>query len=77
MKDTIETPMTLTTLLRHVAAKFPSRRAISVAGKFDLTHSRLHSLTESATARLVTAGIKPGDVVALVFPNTVEVRLKY
>ncbi|KAL9320152.1 hypothetical protein ACSQ67_011991 [Phaseolus vulgaris] len=72
MKDTIETPMTLTSLIRHVAAKFPYRRAISVAGKFDLSHSRLHSLTESAAARLVAAGIKPGDAVALVFPNTVE-----
>jgi len=75
MKDTIETSMTLTSLLHHVADKFPSRRAISVAGKYDFTHSRLHRLTESAAARLVAAGIKPGDVVALVFPNTVEVRI--
>ncbi|KAG4991558.1 hypothetical protein JHK82_025073 [Glycine max] len=68
----MDTPMTLTGLLRDVAAKFPSRRAISVAGKFDLTHSRLHQLVESAAARLVAAGIKPGDVIALTFPNTVE-----
>eukprot|EP00256_Glycine_max_P053142 XP_014619651.1 oxalate--CoA ligase [Glycine max] len=72
MKDTMETPTTLTTLLRHVAAKFPSRRAISVAAKFDLTHSRLHRLVESAAAQLVSAGVKPGDVVALTFPNTIE-----
>ena len=70
----METPTTLTTLLRHVAAKFPSRRAISVAAKFDLTHSRLHRLVESAAAQLVSAGVKPGDVVALTFPNTIEVR---
>ena len=69
MKDTMETPTTLTTLLRHVAAKFPSRRAISVAAKFDLTHSRLHRLVESAAAQLVSAGVKPGDVVALLFPK--------
>ncbi|XP_027358565.1 oxalate--CoA ligase-like [Abrus precatorius] len=68
----METPMTLTGLLRRVAGKFPSLRAISVAGKFDITHSRLHQLAESAAARLVSAGIKPGDVVALTFPNTVE-----
>ncbi|KAL2334707.1 hypothetical protein Fmac_015920 [Flemingia macrophylla] len=68
----METLTTLTDLLRHVAAKFPSRRAVSVAGKFDLTHSRLHHLSESAAARLIAAGIKPGDVVALTFPNTVE-----
>lgn len=68
----METATTLTGLLRHVAAKFPSRRALSVAAKFDLTHSHLHHLSESAAARLVAAGIKPGDVVALTFPNTVE-----
>ncbi|XP_020239087.1 oxalate--CoA ligase [Cajanus cajan] len=68
----METATTLTGLLRHVATKFPSRRALSVAAKFDLTHSHLHHLSESAAARLVAAGIKPGDVVALTFPNTVE-----
>ncbi|WVZ15580.1 hypothetical protein V8G54_013146 [Vigna mungo] len=68
----METTSTLTYFLRHVAAKFPSRRALSVAAKFDLTHSRLHQLVESAAQRLLTAGIKPGDVVALTFPNTVE-----
>ncbi|KAK7315048.1 hypothetical protein VNO77_33580 [Canavalia gladiata] len=68
----MDTPMTLTGLLRRVAGKFPSRRAISVAGKFDLTHSRLSQLAESAAARLVSAGINPGDVVALTFPNSVE-----
>jgi len=70
----METASTLTAFLRHVAAKFPSRRALSVAAKFDLTHSRLHQLVESAAQRLLAAGIKPGDVVALTFPNTVEVR---
>lgn len=68
----METPLTLTGLLRRAAERFPSRRAISVAGKFDLTHSRLHQLVEFAAGRLVSAGIKPGDVVALTFPNTVE-----
>lgn len=64
---------TLTALLNHVAGKFPSRRAISVCGKFDLTHARLNHLVEGAAAQLVAAGVKPGDVVALTFPNTVEV----
>ncbi|XP_061354273.1 oxalate--CoA ligase [Gastrolobium bilobum] len=68
----METPTTLTGLLRRIAAKFPSRRAISVAGKFDLTHSRLNELVDLAAAGLVSAGIKTGDVVALTFPNTVE-----
>lgn len=63
---------TLTGLLRRAADTFPSRRAISVAGKFDLTHSRLQHLVDIAANRLISAGIKPGDVVALTFPNTVE-----
>ncbi|CAD5325264.1 unnamed protein product [Arabidopsis thaliana] len=64
---------TLSGLLENVAKKFPDRRALSVSGKFNLTHARLHDLIERAASRLVSdAGIKPGDVVALTFPNTVE-----
>jgi len=66
-------PTTLTGLLHRVAGIYPSHRAVSVSGKFHLTHSRLHHLVERAAARLLSAGIKPGDVVALTFPNTVEV----
>lgn len=68
---------TLTGLLKHVAGNFPSRRVISVSGKFDLTHSRLHHLVERAVSSLFAAGVRPGDVVALTFPNTVEVRLPF
>ncbi|KAE9617366.1 hypothetical protein Lal_00034118 [Lupinus albus] len=68
----METPTTLTALLRTVADRFPSRRSISLAGKFDLTHSHLHELVDLAAARLLSTGIKPGDVIALTFPNTVE-----
>ncbi|XAR53596.1 Oxalate--CoA ligase [Bertholletia excelsa] len=63
---------TLTSLLKKVAGEFPSRRAISVSGKFDLTHSRLQELVDRAASRLVAAGVNPGDVVALTFPNNVE-----
>ncbi|KAL8543972.1 hypothetical protein ACS0TY_004500 [Phlomoides rotata] len=63
---------TLTGLLSHVAGIFPSRRAISVSGKFDLTHAQLHQLVERAAAGLIAAGVKPGYTVALTFPNTVE-----
>lgn len=68
---------TLTGLLKSVAGEFPSRRAVSVSGKFDVTHSKLDALIERAASRLVAAGIKPGDVVALTFPNTVEVHLSF
>ncbi|XP_071710416.1 oxalate--CoA ligase-like isoform X1 [Rutidosis leptorrhynchoides] len=63
---------TLTGLLKHIADTFPDRRAISVSGKFDITHLRLNQLIEHAASSLVTAGVKPNDVVALTFPNTVE-----
>lgn len=65
--------MTLTGLLKHVAEKFPSRRAISTSGKFDITHARLQQLVERAASHLVSAGVKHGDVIALTFPNTIEV----
>ncbi|KAG6413964.1 hypothetical protein SASPL_126680 [Salvia splendens] len=63
---------TLTALLTHVAAHFPSRRALSLSANFDLTHARLNQLVDRAAAHLLAAGLKPGDVVALTFPNTVE-----
>ncbi|XP_057525941.1 oxalate--CoA ligase [Amaranthus tricolor] len=64
--------LTLTGLLKDIAGKFPSRRAITVSGKFDITHSRLDQLVEHAANRLVAAGVLPGHVVALTFANTVE-----
>ncbi|CAA3000539.1 oxalate-- ligase-like [Olea europaea subsp. europaea] len=64
--------LTLTGLLNEVAGKFPSRRAISVSDKFNISHARLHELIECAASRLLAAGVRPGDVVALTFPNTVE-----
>lgn len=71
----MESNLTLTGFLKHTAAKFPTRRAISVSGKFDVTHARLHELIEHAASQLVAAGVKPRDVVALTFPNTIEVYL--
>lgn len=67
---------TLTGLLKKAASEFPRRRALSVAGKFDLTHERLQELIEHAASLLVDAGVNAGDVVALTFPNTVEVRFR-
>lgn len=64
--------LTLTGLLKSVAHKFPSRRAISVSGKFDISHARLDKLIDTAASRLLSAGVKPGDVIALTFPNSIE-----
>ncbi|KAL6349146.1 hypothetical protein AAG906_033802 [Vitis piasezkii] len=64
--------LTLTGLLKQKAEEFPSRRALSVSGKLDLTHARLDELIDKAASLLLASGINPGDVVALTFPNTVE-----
>lgn len=64
--------LTLTGALQKSAADFKSRRALLVPGKFDLTHAHLQGLIESAAAHLISAGVLPGDVVGLTFPNTVE-----
>lgn len=68
--------MTLTGLLTKAAGEFPSRRALSVPGKLELTHARLRDLIDSAAAHLVSSGVRPADVVALTFPNTVEVWIR-
>eukprot|EP00262_Sarcandra_glabra_P001488 TRINITY_DN11600_c0_g1_i1.p1 TRINITY_DN11600_c0_g1~~TRINITY_DN11600_c0_g1_i1.p1 ORF type:complete len:528 (+),score=4.00 TRINITY_DN11600_c0_g1_i1:143-1726(+) len=63
---------TLTGLLKHAAGEYSGRRALSLSGKYDLTHAQLQGLIEQAASCLVSYGIKAGDVVALTFPNTVE-----
>ena len=62
-------------LLKKTAAEFPDRRALSVSGKFDLTHSKLQDIVDHAASLLLASGIGHGDVVALTFPNTVEVYI--
>ncbi|KAE8732310.1 Oxalate--CoA ligase [Hibiscus syriacus] len=69
--------VTLTGLLNKAATDFPNRRALSVSGKFDLTHAQLQRLIDHAASLLVTSGILPGDVVALTFPNTVELVIMF
>lgn len=66
--------LTLTGLLKEVAGVFHSRRAISVSGRLDLTHARLDQLVDDAASQLLAAGIEPGDVVSITFPNTIEVN---
>ncbi|KAI4311744.1 hypothetical protein MLD38_036618 [Melastoma candidum] len=63
--------VTLTGLLKKSAAEFPSRRALSVSGQFDLDHQRLEELVDHA-ASVLAGSVGPGDVVALTFLNTVE-----
>nr|WGU11316.1 4-coumarate:CoA ligase 1 [Crinum x powellii] len=63
---------TLTETLKKASANFKSRRALFVPGRIDLSHAQLHDLVEETAAKLISAGVKTGDVVALTFPNTVE-----
>ncbi|KAF0908462.1 hypothetical protein E2562_025427 [Oryza meyeriana var. granulata] len=73
----METP-TLTTLLKAAVATFPSRRALAVPGKVELSHAALDALVDAAAARLAAgAGVLPGHVVALSFPNTVELVIMF
>ncbi|KAE8710853.1 Oxalate--CoA ligase [Hibiscus syriacus] len=69
--------VTLTGLLNKAAADFPNRRALSLSGKFDLTHAQLQHLIDHAASLLIASGILPGDVVALTFPNTVELVIMF
>jgi acyl-CoA synthetase (AMP-forming)/AMP-acid ligase II len=57
-----------------LSAAHPSRRVIAVHGKIDLTHADLDALVDAVAARLRDAGVRPGQTVALCFPNTVEVN---
>ncbi|KAJ3693020.1 hypothetical protein LUZ60_012115 [Juncus effusus] len=69
--------LTLTGLLQSAAEEFPDRRAISVTSKFEVTHSRLQELIDSAAAVLRSAGVSAGDVVALTFPNSIELVIMF
>lgn len=69
---------TLTALLKEAAAAFPARRAVAVPGRLELTHAALDALVDAAAARLAAdAGVLPGHVVALAFPNTVELVIMF
>ncbi|KAF8413157.1 hypothetical protein HHK36_001132 [Tetracentron sinense] len=56
--------LTLTGYLKHVAREYSSRRALSLSGKFDLTHGRLQELIEQAASRLVASGVNAARATA-------------
>ncbi|CAN6358225.1 unnamed protein product [Urochloa humidicola] len=76
MASPVAPTLTTTTLLKRAAAKFPSRRAVAVPGKLALRYAELDALTDAAAARLADAGILPGHVVTLSFPNTLEAVMR-
>ncbi|XXG85203.1 hypothetical protein AAC387_Pa11g0329 [Persea americana] len=68
---------TLSGVLKKAAGEFPTRRALSVSGKYDITHARLQELIQDAATRLALSGVRPGDVVALTFPTTAEMVIMF
>ncbi|KAK8949893.1 4-coumarate--CoA ligase-like 10 [Platanthera guangdongensis] len=73
-RGVVEVPPSFGTL-KCVAADFSSRRALFVAGKLEITYSLLDDLVDFTTSLLLEVGILHGDVVALTFSNSVEVRI--
>jgi non-ribosomal peptide synthetase component E (peptide arylation enzyme) len=65
--------LTLTALLDHAAEQHGENLALIASGGPHLTHRELHGAIEKAAAQLRRAGVKPGDLVSLAFPNTLEV----
>ncbi len=54
--------------LTVTARLFPDREAITFEG-MSLTYAQLDQLSDEASQRLIDAGIRPGDRVALMLPN--------
>lgn len=73
MPSQIDNGVTLTDLIKKAARAFPSRTAITVSDILSLSYSCLDQIVEKTALFLVASGVKPGDVIALSFPNTVEV----
>ncbi|KMZ67635.1 4-coumarate--CoA ligase-like 10 [Zostera marina] len=72
MPSQIDNGVTLTDLIKKAARAFPSRTAITVSDILSLSYSCLDQIVEKTALFLVASGVKPGDVIALSFPNTVE-----
>jgi non-ribosomal peptide synthetase component E (peptide arylation enzyme) len=65
--------LTLTALLDHATEQHGENLALIASGGPHLTHRELHGAIEKAAAQLRRAGVKPGDLVSLAFPNSLEV----
>eukprot|EP00897_Mesotaenium_endlicherianum_P001322 jgi/Mesen1/1217/ME000129S00316 len=71
MADKFDT--TLTSLLKKAAEKHGDNSALIVAeGGPSVTHAQLQAAIDAAAAQIKRAGVKPGDLVSLAFPNTLE-----
>lgn len=64
--------ITLSSLLNKTATQYQDLEAVICAGGPTLTHSQLLKAVHECASQLVCAGLKPGDVVALPFPNSAQ-----
>ncbi|KAH9317016.1 hypothetical protein KI387_018785, partial [Taxus chinensis] len=69
--------ITLTALLAKAAEEFPQQKAVIVPGKYQLLYSDLQRIVDVCAAQLKCAGIAQGDVVALSFPNSIELVILF
>lgn len=69
MKRVNRTPMV--TLLRRLAEERPESAALTVEGR-TLSFAELDRLSERAAHRYAELSVAPGDVVAIVLPNSIE-----
>lgn len=69
--------ITLTALFKRTATRFPDNQALIFSGGPSLTFLQLQKGIEECASQLLRAGVKPGDVVALPFPNSPEFVLVF
>ena len=62
--------------LDRSAKKYPQRPAI-IFNNWKISYARLKKLTERVAANLRTHGLKPGDRVAIMLPNTPQCIISY
>jgi long-chain acyl-CoA synthetase len=67
---------TLSTLLTESVAKFPDKIAL-VIGNHSYTYQKLDDLTRRLANSFIKQGIKPGDCIAFLLPNSLEIILCY
>lgn len=65
--------ITLIELLDNSAAEYGQQPGLISSGGAQLTHKELQVAIEKTATQLRRIGVKPGNLVSLAFPNTLEV----
>lgn len=66
--------VTLIELLDNSAAEHGEQPGLITSGSLQLTHKELQDAIDKTAIQLRRIGVKPGNLVSLAFPNTLEVR---